>query len=621
MRKKEGRWVPRVNFDLEENEASSWIDETGNRVGALNHLLAPLAEGTQADPKVMADQIYSRFDREIKKSARFSAQSSTILRVFGAMEKEWDKFAIVALSSSDQERLDVMIMGLLQASITVNMTSPHMNPSTMTKTDNCEGRHFTEVEKMRAVLVEKAQKDPFVAEITHRLEADARALGNPKNADNVILTTYWVAMAMGTDDITSLALFGSEGVTQEKLEDLLNCHPDPERLAKKIVQHIPAAFEAVCLAKQGRLPEKMKSRLPDDIQQALISHADLEVRGFVAGAAWLALRAPEQARQLIPFVNLATAGNQAVGGLLPKIKAAQHGGTLIRYSYTTKLDSDIKRWAGLLKNAKNAKTDGAQTLFEVLSGGKKPYAAVNPEDIVTLFQSLANPKDRKVFKDLACGKRKNEISAKYAPLFRSLMGLSPSQVAEGVELVEGGELIGVFPGRSRISELNGPAALKINVSTNGIARLKKTRRDIMKAFGADFGTHAELCSERMVKAQRLEGRIQDIGRMLKVQLGQWQQKGVNVDNTAKGAQLNQLRSKAETLAESVRSTPQWKRLIETHSLVDIAYRQGVHDMEEKEQQVAIKAILLGSRRATHGQPPAPKVSKPSEVSRRRSLRQ
>lgn len=620
MRKKEERWVPRVNFDLEENEAGSWPDGTGNRVGALNHLLAPLTDGTRADPRVLVDQIYSSIDREIKQSARFSAQSSTILRVFGAMGKMWDNFAIAEPSFSDNERLDVMAMILLQTGITVNMTSPFMNSDKLVEIDNCRGAHFTEVEMLRAVLVEKSQKDPVVAKITHRLEADAMALGNRKLTKDVMLMTYWVAMAMGTDDITSLSLFGSEGRTKEKLDDLLDGHPHPERLAKKIVRYIPAAFEAVCLAKHGRLAPGWKSQLPDDIQQTLANHASLDVRGFVAGAAWLALRAPEQARLLIPFVNLTTAGKQAVGGLLPKIKATQHGGTQVRYSYTTQLDAKVNRWTHLLKNAKIAATDGAQVMFEVLSDGNNPYANINPEDIVTLFQSIANPKERKVFKDLAIDKKKLEISAEFAPLFRSLLGLSQAQIEAGVELVEGGELICAFPGRSRSSEINTPVALKINVSTNGIARLKKTRRDIMKEFGGDFGTRAELFSERMEKARRLEGRQQDIQRLSQIQLGQWQQKGADIDSTTKGAQLRQLNSKAAALAESMRSGPQWKRLAENPNLVDIAYRQGVQNMKEKEQQVAVKAILLGARRAPNIQKQADAALKPAEVVRRRSPR-
>lgn len=615
MRKKGDQWVPRVNFDLAENEAGSWPDADGNRVGALNYLLMPLTKGTRANPRVSANQIYSRFDREIKRSAQFSAQGSTILRVFSAMEKVWDKFAGVAPSSSDQERLDVMIMGLLQASITVNMTSPHMNPGTITRVVNCQGKHFVEIEKLRAILVEKVQEEPFVAEITHRLEADARALGNQKHED-VILMTYWVAIAMATGDITSLALFGKDEKTKDKLEELLNSHSDPERLAKKIAQHIPAAFAAVCLAKHGLLPPGVKSHLPNDIQQALVSHAALGVRGFVAGAAWLALSAPEQARRLIPFVNLATAGNQAVGHLLPQIKAAQHGGTLIRYSYTTKLDSDVKHWTVLLKNAKIAVTDGAQTMFEVLSVGKKPYAAINFQDIVTLFQSVANPKERKVFKNLTTG-NKDEISAKYAPLFQSLLGLSPAQIEAGVELVEGKEQIGIFPGRSRSSELKTPPALKINVSTNGVARLKRTRQDIMKAFRGNFGEQAELFSERMEKARRLEGRVQDIERLLKIQLGQWQRKGADIDGKSKGSQLEQLNTKAEALAKSVRSKPQWGRLVENPNLVDIAYRQNVQDMGDRDQQVAIKAILLGARRGSDIQKQAV-APKPAEVGRRRA---
>ena len=597
MRKEDGRWIPRVNFDLEENNAGSWPGPEGKRIGALNHLLAPLSGGTRADPRVIADQIYSRVDRDIKKVAKFSAQGTNILRVFKAMEHVWDTFADSAAEASDQERLDALTMGLLQASITVSMTSPHMNPEIMVRIDNCSGKHFVEIEKLRAILVENAREDLSVAKIAQRLSADAMALGN-KQTEDVILTTYWVAMAMATDDITPLALFGNDGKTKDKLEELLNHDPHPDRLAKKIAQHIPAAFEAVCLAKYGRLPPGVKSRLPDDIQQDLASHASLNVRGFVAGAAWLALSAPEQARQLIPFVNLATAGNQAVGGLLPKIKAAQHGGTMVRYSYTTKLDSDVNRWTQHVRTGKKAKTEGAQTMFAFLSSGSKPYASINPADIVTLFESIANPKERKSFKDLAIDKKKQEISAKHAPLFRALLGISQSQIEDGVELVEGGELIGVFPGRSRVSELSAPAALRINVSTTGLMRLRKTRRDIMKPFGGDFSNQAELWAERLEKARRLEGREQGIKQLLKIQLDQWQQKGADINSQTKAQQLDTLKSKANALAESVRSKPQWERLVQSPSLVDIAYRKNVQDMQEKDQQVALKAILLGSLRAS-----------------------
>ena len=618
MRKEDGRWVPRVNFDLEENNAGSWPDAGGSRVGALNHLLAPLSGGTLANPKVIADQIYSRVDRDIKKAAQFSPQGIAILRVFNAMETVWGNFVAAAPTASDQERLDALTMGLLQASITVSLTSPHMNPEIMVRIDNCSGKHFVETEKLRAILVENAREEPIVAKNTQSLVAAAQALGGKKVGD-VILTTYWVAMAMATDDITPLALFGNEGKTKDKLEELLNRARQPDRLAKKIAQHIPAAFEAVCLAKHGRLPPGVKSHLPADIQEALVSHASLNVRGFVAGAAWLAISAPEQARQLIPFVNLATAGNQAVGGLLPKIKAAQNGGTLVRYSYTTKLDSDVNRWTQHVKNAKTAAAKGAKTMFEVLSTGKiRPYAAISPKDIVTLFESIANPKERKSFKDLAIDKKKQEINATYAPLFQTLLGISQSQIEAGVELVEGGELIGVFPGRSRAREISAPAALKINVSTSGLMRLKKTRRDIMKPFGGEFDNQAELYLERLKKAQRLEGREEGIKQLLKIQLRQWQQKGVDINSTTKAQQLDQLKSKATVLAEGVRSKGHWERLVQNPSLVDIAYRQSIQNMEEKEQQVAVKAILLGSRRASNTPKQAIPTSKQEGVARSRS---
>jgi hypothetical protein len=620
MRKEDGRRVPRVNFDLEENNAGSWPAEDGSRIGALNHLLVPLTGSSRVNPTVIADQIYTRIERDIKKAAKFSAQSTNILRVFKAMDNVWDTFADSAAQAGEQERLDALTMGLLQASITVSMTSPHMNPEIMVRIDNCSGKHFVEIEKLRAILVENAREDPNVAKIAQRLAADAMALGS-KQTEDVILTTYWVAMAMATDDITPLALFGGDEKTKDKLEELLNRARQPDQLAKKIAQHLPAAFEAVCLAKHGRLPPGVKSRLPDDIQQALVSHSTLSVRGFVAGAAWLALGAPEQARQLIPFVNLATAGNQAVGGLLPKIKAAQNGGTMVRYSYTTKLDSDVIRWTQLVKNAKTAKIVGAQTMFEVLSTGRsRPYAAINPADIVTLFESIANPKERKSFRDLAIDKKKQAINATYAPLFQSLLGISQAQIEAGVELVEGGELIGVFPGRSRGSEISSPSALKINVSTSGLMRLKKTRRDIMGPFGGEFDNKAELFSERMEKTRRLEGREEGIKQLIKIQLLQWQQKGADINSASKEQQLATLKSKANGLAECVRSKPQWERLVQSPSLVDLAYRKGIQNMEEKEQQAAVKAILLGARRTPDIQTQASSASKPEEVVRARSPR-
>jgi hypothetical protein len=610
MHKEGGRRVPRVNFDLEENHAGSWVAANGDRIGALNHLLEPLTGGGPADAGVIANQIYSRFDSAIKKSAKFSAQSTNILRVFKAMDNVWDTFAESAPSSSGHERLDALTMGLFQASITVNMTSPHMNPEIMVKIDNCAGKHFVEIEQLRAILVEKARAEPNVAKIAQRLAADAMALGN-KQAEEVILTTYWVAMAMGTGDITPVALFGKDGKTKDKLEELLNRSAHPDRLAKRIAQQLPAAFEAVCLAKHGRLPPEVKSRLPDDIKQTLVSHASLKVRGFVAGAAWLALSAPEQARKLIPFVNLATAGNQAVGGLLPKIKAAQNGGTMVRYSYTTQLDSDVNRWAQLVKTGKKATSVGAQTMFEILSSGKiRPYAAINPADIETLLQSIANPKERKSFKELAIDKKKPEINATYAPLFQTLLGISQAQIEAGVQLMEGGELIGIFPGRSRATEIGSPVALKINVSTNGIVRLKKTRMDIMKPFGGEFNSQAELYSERMEKARRLEGREEGIRQLLRKQLVQWQQKGADINSASKEQQLAVLKSKANGLAECVRSKPQWERLAQSPSLVDLAYRKGIQNMEEKEQQVAIKAILLGARHASDTQKQTVSTSKP-----------
>lgn len=608
MRQEGGKWVPRVQFDLGENAAGTWQNDDGQPGGALNHLLEPLSAGTRADPKTVATQIQSRLDRNLKSAANYSTQATLILRVFKQMDLVWQQLEEAAPTETAEDRIDAIATCMLRAGLRVSLPSHFMNPSSRFRTGNVSGLHLNETETIRSYLVEKSGNDPSVARATHQLEADALALGK-SNAHEIERISYAVAMALATDDLSSLSMKGgkSELATRDRLAALLNRTPNPEITAKTIAQHLPAALNAVCLAKVGKLPPENKSNLPEDIQTLLVNYASLNARGLVPIAAWMAIAAPDQALKILPFVNLATASSRAAA-LLPRLKSNED----VRDHSADKLDGRADAWIRMLENAKNGKTMGAQALFEVLTTGKKPYARANPKDLIELLRCLSEPKMRKKFVSGAVNKKNQELSEKASAVFRTLLDISPDDIAAGVELVNEKQAFCILPGRSLKNKLESPNSIKIDISTTGVKRLIKTRKDILATFGGGkLVATAETYSERLVKEKRLAERQEDIRRLVDTATSYWKSKGVDITHT-KEVQIGTLQSKAKQLAKGIRSNAQWKIVVSNPGLVEKVYNQGAHTLDETEQKTAIKALSVGFRGHR------PSVS--AEVSRPKSSR-
>lgn len=595
MRREGRQWVSRVQFDLGENDAGTWENGEGQRCGALNHLLSPLAGGTRADPKTVATQIQSRLERDLKPAANHSTQATLILRVFKQMDQVWQQLEEAAQETTAETRIDAIAACMLGAALSVSLPSPHMNPELRVHNHNTTGMHFNETETIRSYLVEKARNDLSVARATHQLEADALSLGK-SNAHEIERLSYAVAMALASDDMSSLSMKGGKGdlsTIKDRLAALLHKTPDPEAMAKTIAQHLPAALNAVCLTKAGRLPPGTKSTIPEDVQALLVNYASLSARGLVPIAAWMAIVAPEQARKILPFVNMATAGQRAAA-LLPRLKA-HNDAPFVRYAITDALDGHSATWTRLVGNAKNGKSIGAHTLFEILTAGKKPYARANPQDLVDLFRCMCDPKMRKKFLEGAVNKKNCELSAAPAAVFRTLLNLSPADIDAGVELVNEKQTFCILPGRPLKNKLEASNALKIEISTTGVKRLNQTRKDILAAFGGGKQlVTTETYSEKLLREKRLAQRQDDIRGLSNTVISYWKKKGVAII-PAKEAQISVLQSKAKQLAKAIRSSAQWKTVVSNPGLIEKVYNQGAHLLDEAKQNSAIKALSAGFR--------------------------
>jgi hypothetical protein len=595
MRPEGGKWTPRVQFDLGENAAGTWENNEGQQGGALNHLLAPLAGGTRADPKTVATQIQSRLERDLKPAANHSTQATLILRMFKQMDQVWHQLEQAAPKAAADARIDAIATCMLRAALNISLPSPHMNPVLRVHNHNTTGLHFNETETIRSYLVEKSQNDPSVSRATHQLEADALALGK-SGAHEIEKLSYAVAMALSSDDLSSLSMKAGKNdlATKDRLATLLNKTPDPQAMAKTIAQHLPAALNAVCLAKVGKLPPSRKSKLPEDVQALLVNYASLKARGVVSIAAWMAIAAPDQVRKILPFVSLATASNHATT-LLPKVKGTNNKRFGRAGSFTDALDGRADTWIQRVKNAKTGKSMGAHVLFEVLTEGKTPYAGAPHEDLLELFRCLNDSKNRNRFIEEAVSKKNHELSAKPAAVFRTLLDLSAADIAAGVELVNGKQTFCIIPGRPLKNKLESPNAIKIDISTTGVKRLEKTRKDILAGFGGGKQVATtETYSEKLLKEKRLAERQEDIRSLVKTVISYWKKKGVEI-TPAKEDYIPVLQSKAKQLAKGIRSNAQWKIVVSHPGLIEKVYNHGAHTLDEAEQKIAIKSLSAGFR--------------------------
>ena len=617
MRKDGRNWTQRVDYDLGENAAGTWTNDDGTQGGALHHLLSTLVGGTRSDAKAVATQIQSRLDRDLKPAAAHSTQATLILRVFKQMDTVWQQLEEIAPEATPISRINAIAKCMLHASLSVSLPSPHMNPELRVQNHNTNGVHFSETETIRSYLVVKARHDPSVAGATHKLEADALALGK-QNAHELERLSYCVAMAMASGKLAPLSVPGGNGsgtVTKDLLAELLNTAPDPEVMAQEIARHLPAALNAVCLAKTGRLPPGATTNLPKDVQDLLVRNAALEARGMVAASAWMAMAAPDLVRKTLPFVNLATASNFAVA-LLTKIKAEN----TIRFgrqgSITNALDIRVATWVRQIETAENAMSMGPQVLFEILNTGDPSYAAAPVQDMIDLFRCLDEPKYRKKFSDLVVGKKDlvlaGKTAGKTAGVFCTLLNLSEADIAAGVELVNDKKTFCLFPRPLKNMLDLKPSALKIDISTTGVKRLNKTRKDILADFGGGkMVPTSETFLEKLVTAKRLRAREGDIRRLAEIAIGYWTSKGVSIAN--KKAQLNNLQSKAKQLAMGIRSTAQWNKVVSDRGLVDKVYNNDYHLLNEAEQKTAIKAVITGWRARKDKADAKPATPKPRRM--------
>ena len=591
MHKRGDDWVPRADYDQGDLGNASWKNAKGQRLGAMGYLLSPLNGGPKSDHRAMAMAMESRI-KEFSNLDEFNAQGAHLVRLFKTMDNALDRMATLEPEASRETLLNLLTTGALEAMIKVQVLGKDMDAELNVVHSNDTGKGMDEVERIGATLTlfgrdPQGKENQAVAGAVRTLFNQSEYHGGKSGAPDLIKMTYLVSAALSSGDLSFLGLVkANENKTKHKFETLLRDAKNPTAMARKIGHNLERAFGAVLLARKGiDLPEITKD-IDDGMKQAMIRYQRCNIRGAGAALAWMSMETPEDARKLLPLLELLAGERLAAGGLLQTITGNDSG-----RQKTEVLDQAIDSWSAEITPGRESGYYAKQ-LAKMLTRSDKGYGMSNHKQVDSLLELLGNKGKggitegvRKALADkITNGVMKPQLSS----MFQSVLGISDKDIERGVMIVSGNRQIGLLDGANSAVLLGGGQPKTIDMASVDYKRMHRTSSKMAWAFfGGKPKPNKELSLEEEQAIQmRKARRSEDVERLV-------------VEQRKRGKSnktLEAIKSKASVVARALASDKAWKLVSVNAGVIEKIYKHNIHQLNEKDQNQAIRDLLPEVRR-------------------------
>lgn len=585
MDKRGGAWVPRADYDQGDLGDAAWKNAKGQRLGAMGYLLAPLAGGLTSDARAMVVSMESRI-KEFANLKQFNAQGAHLVRVFNTMDDTLDRMAELEPGVSRETLLNLLTVGALEAMIKVQVLGKDMDAELNVVHSNDTGKGMVEVERIGATLTlfgrGENSDDTTTATAVRTLFNLAEHYGGKGGAADLIKFSFLVSAATSSQDLSFLGLGAKsdENDTKQKFEELLRDAKDPVEMARAISGNLLNSLGAVLLLRKGMDVPELTPYIPQDVKEGMMEYGKSGVRGATGALSWMAINSPDDARKLLPLMELLAGEDLAANSLLSLASGSNTGRMKTNF-----LDEAVAQWSNSAKAGNGV--DHAQALVDKMTVRDNGYGRSNHKQVDELLGILGNngKGGRNEDGDRALNKRVTNgvFNSRLSSMFRTILGLSAEDVRRGIIIVSGNRTLGLLRGASNDVLLGTRKPTTIDLATDAPKRMHRTAsRKVWAVFGGKPKSRNELS---LSDIQTLEKRVSKRKGAVEQLLINARERGLSASS------LTTLKSRASKVSELLADDRAWKVVSVNAGMIDKIYTRKIHELADEKQVKAIQDAI------------------------------